>query len=61
MKDLLSEIASKILLRLQGIKYGVITVNITVHQGSVSKVEYITSEKEVINERVWKMETNNRI
>lgn len=39
MKDLLSEIASKILLRLQGIKYGVITVNITVHQGSVLKVE----------------------
>lgn len=39
MKDLLSKIASKILLRLQGIKYGVITVNITVHQGSVSKVE----------------------
>jgi hypothetical protein len=27
----------------------------------VSKVEYITSEKEVINERVWEMETNNRI
>lgn len=52
MKDLLSDIASKILLRLQGIKYGVITVNITVHQGSVSKVEYITSEKEVINERI---------
>jgi hypothetical protein len=27
----------------------------------VSKVEYITSEKEVINECIWKMETNNRI
>jgi hypothetical protein len=27
----------------------------------VSKVEYITSEKEIVNERIWKMETNNRI
>jgi hypothetical protein len=52
MKDLLSDILGKILLRLQGIKYGVITVNITVHQGVVSKVEYITSEKEIVNERI---------
>lgn len=47
MKSLLSKIVKKLLVKLQGIDYGVVTVNITIHQGSVSKVEYITNEREV--------------
>lgn len=47
MKNQLTNIFEKLLLKLKGIQYGSVTLTLTVHQGNIAKVEYVTSEKEV--------------
>lgn len=47
MKDQLTNILEKLLLKLKGIQYGSVTLTLTIHQGNIAKVEYVTSEKEV--------------
>lgn len=47
MKNQLTNIFEKLLLKLKGIQYGSVTLTLTIHQGNIAKVEYVTSEKEV--------------
>lgn len=47
MKNQLTNILEKLFLKLKGIKYGSVTLTLTIHQGNIAKVEYVTSEKEV--------------
>lgn len=47
MKNQLTNILEKLFLKLKGIEYGSVTLTLTIHQGNIAKVEYVTSEKEV--------------